>query len=87
MKEAFLRSIRFYQRRISPLFPARCRYYPTCSSYMLPAVERFGLARGLLMGTLRLMRCNILFPGGYDPVPEIGEKLKAKKSRKGTSDK
>ncbi len=87
MKEAFLRSIRFYQRRISPLFPARCRYYPTCSAYMVTAVERFGLLRGGLMGVLRLMRCNILFPGGFDPVPELGEKLREKKSSKGTSNK
>lgn len=70
MKEFFMRCIRFYQRKISPLFPPRCRYYPTCSQYMLTAIARFGVLRGGLMGCLRLLRCNPLFPGGYDPVPE-----------------
>lgn len=74
MKEFFLKSIRFYQRRISPLFPPMCRYYPTCSNYMITAIERFGFIRGLIMGIRRLMRCNIFFPGGYDPVPELKEK-------------
>ncbi len=70
LKNAAIRAIRFYQRKISPLFPPRCRFYPTCSAYMLTAIERFGLLRGGLMGLLRLLRCNPLFPGGYDPVPE-----------------
>lgn len=70
MKEAALAAVRFYQRRISPLFPPRCRYYPTCSAYMYTAVERFGLIRGGFMGLRRLLRCNPLWPGGYDPVPE-----------------
>ncbi len=80
MKRFFIRLIRFYQRKISPLFPPMCRYYPTCSSYMLTAVERFGF-RGFLMGIRRLLRCNILFPGGIDPVPEIKEKYTKKHSK------
>ena len=55
-----------------------CRYYPTCSAYMLTAVERFGF-KGFLMGVRRLLRCNILFPGGVDPVPEIRESYKNNK--------
>lgn len=70
MKQLAIKCIRFYQRKISPLFPPRCRFYPTCSQYMLTAIERFGLLRGGLLGTWRLLRCNPLFPGGYDPVPE-----------------
>ena len=78
MKQLLIRAIRFYQRKISPLFPPMCRYYPTCSAYMLTAVERFGF-KGFLMGVRRLLRCNILFPGGVDPVPEIRESYKNNK--------
>ncbi len=69
MKEFLLKVIRFYQRRISPLFPPRCRYYPTCSQYALEAIEVHGLFKGMLLAIGRLMRCNIFFPGGVDPVP------------------
>lgn len=76
MKQAAIKFIKFYQRRISPLFPPRCRYYPTCSQYALTAIERFGLIRGGLLAVWRLMRCNPLFPGGVDLVPEKREKKK-----------
>ncbi len=74
MKQLILKFIRFYQRKISPLFPARCRYYPTCSAYAVQAIERFGLLKGGFFAVKRLLRCNILFPGGVDPVPEKKEK-------------
>ena len=64
MKELAIKMIRFYQRKISPLFPPRCRYYPTCSQYAVTAIERFGIIRGGL------------FPGGLDPVPEKRNKKK-----------
>ena len=70
MKKVLIRFIRFYQRKISPLLGARCKYYPTCSQYAITALERFGFVRGSLLTIKRLMRCNIFFPGGYDPVPE-----------------
>lgn len=69
MKRFLLSLIRFYQRRISPLFPPMCRYYPTCSHYAVEAIEIHGTFRGVLMTIFRLLRCNVLFPGGYDPVP------------------
>ncbi len=69
MKELLLKVIRFYQRRISPLFPPKCRYYPTCSQYALEAIEVHGILKGMLLAMGRLMRCNIFFPGGVDPVP------------------
>ncbi len=69
MKKAFLSMIRFYQRKISPLFSPRCRFYPTCSQYAVEAIERFGAFKGGLLALWRLLRCNPLFPGGYDPVP------------------
>lgn len=69
VKRIMLAMIGFYQRRISPLFPPMCRYYPTCSNYAVQAIEIHGPFKGALLAILRLMRCNILFPGGYDPVP------------------
>lgn len=78
MKDLIIRGIKFYQRKISPLFGPRCRFYPTCSQYAVEAVERFGAFKGSLLAVSRLMRCNILFPGGYDPVPEKKEKRKKK---------
>lgn len=76
MKELAIKMIRFYRRKISPLFPPRCRYYPTCSQYAVTAIERFGIIRGGLLAVWRLLRCNPLFPGGLDPVPEKRNKKK-----------
>ncbi len=69
MKSFLLSLIRFYQKHISPLLPPMCRYYPTCSNYAVEAIRVHGAFKGTLLAVLRLMRCNILFPGGYDPVP------------------
>ncbi len=60
--------IRFYQRRLSPLLPRRCRYHPTCSAYAVQAIERYGILRGSVLAAWRLLRCNPFSPGGYDPV-------------------
>lgn len=79
MKKALIAVIRFYQRRISPLFPPRCRYYPTCSQYAVQCLEVHGLIKGSILAILRLMRCNIFFPGGVDPVPPKKEKTKSPK--------
>lgn len=62
--------IRTYQVLISSWMPPRCRFYPTCSQYMLQAVDRFGPFRGTLMGLRRLLRCHPFNEGGYDPLPE-----------------
>ncbi|MBQ8209243.1 MAG: membrane protein insertion efficiency factor YidD [Clostridia bacterium] len=76
MKDLILKIIRFYRKRISPLFPPTCRFYPTCSTYAVIAIERHGLLKGGFLAVKRLLRCNILFPGGYDPVPELKEKYR-----------
>ena len=63
-----LAPIRAYQRFISPAFPRRCKYYPTCSDYAVQAVRRFGVLRGVVLAAWRLVRCNPLSHGGYDPI-------------------
>jgi hypothetical protein len=70
VKRSLLALIGAYRRWISPARPRRCRYEPTCSSYAAKAIERFGAARGLLLASWRLLRCNPLSHGGFDPVPE-----------------
>lgn len=69
MKTIMIASIRSYQRFISPLTGPTCRFHPTCSHYMLEAVERYGALRGGWMGFRRILRCHPFHPGGYDPVP------------------
>ncbi len=69
MKRAILRMSLFYQTAMSPLFPPRCRYIPTCSEYALQAVEKYGPLRGGFLALRRLLRCNPFHKGGYDPVP------------------
>ncbi len=57
-----------YQRYLSPMTKPHCRFYPTCSSYMIEAVQRYGLLAGGWKGLKRLLRCNPFCKGGYDPV-------------------
>jgi putative membrane protein insertion efficiency factor len=64
--------IRLYQKYLSPLFGRRCRYHPTCSSYAITAIERFGWLRGGRLAAWRLLRCNPFTPGGVDDVPALG---------------
>ena len=62
--------VRGYQKWISPLFPPSCIYRPTCSSYMIQAVEKHGALKGVLMGCGRICRCHPFIRGGQDPVPD-----------------
>lgn len=59
--------VRLYQRGISPLLGNNCRFNPTCSQYMIQAVEKHGAIRGALKGIGRILRCHPLSRGGYDP--------------------
>ena len=68
MSRLLLAVIRAYQRRISPLFPRRCKYHPTCSAYAADAVREFGAVRGAILAGWRVLRCNPFSHGGYDPV-------------------
>jgi hypothetical protein len=69
MKRLLIWLIRGYRALISPLFPPVCRFQPTCSSYAIEAIERFGVLRGSWLAIRRILRCHPFQPGGYDPVP------------------
>lgn len=71
--------VRAYQKFISPLFPGTCRYRPTCSTYMMIALEKHGL-KGLVMGIARILRCHPFVEGGEDPVPDYFTLKRSKKS-------
>ena len=70
MKKFLLWLIRFYRSKISPAFPPRCRFIPTCSAYALEAIEKYGAWKGGILTIKRLIRCNPFHKGDYfDPVP------------------
>ena len=69
MKHLTLGLIRIYQRVISPLLGKHCRFHPSCSDYTREAIERYGLAKGIVLGSKRLLRCHPFHEGGVDPVP------------------
>lgn len=70
MKQLLLHMIRFYQKHISPAFPPRCRYYPTCSAYAYQAITRYGAVKGGFLALRRFLRCNPFSRHDYyDPVP------------------
>jgi putative membrane protein insertion efficiency factor len=69
MRWLMLASIRFYQRFISPLTPPSCIYEPTCSTYAIQAIDKYGAAKGAWLAARRILRCHPWAQGGYDPVP------------------
>ncbi len=69
IRKLVLLPVRFYQLCISPVLPPHCAHTPTCSHYMVDAVQRHGVGRGLWLGVKRLLRCHPFSKGGYDPVP------------------
>jgi putative membrane protein insertion efficiency factor len=64
--------IRGYKRFISPLLGDNCRFYPTCSSYAIEALQVHGVCKGLVLAAWRILRCNPFCKGGLDPVPPKG---------------
>lgn len=70
MKHIFLFLIRVYQRFISPAFPGKCRFNPTCSNYAFEAITKYGALKGGWLAIKRLARCHPFYKGDwYDPVP------------------
>ena len=68
LKKILILLVRFYQFYISPLFPATCRFTPTCSAYFIQAVEKYGPIKGTYLGIKRILRCHPWSKGGYDPL-------------------
>ena len=83
MKKIFTLPIRAYKKFISPVLPKACRFTPTCSEYAIEAIEKFGVIRGSVLASYRIMRCNPFSKGGYDPVPE---KFTFKRQEKNTGE-
>ena len=69
MRAALIALLRVYRTIISPLLPPACRFYPSCSTYAIDAIDRFGALRGSWMALCRLARCHPWHPGGVDFVP------------------
>lgn len=69
MRFLLVSAVRGYQLFVGPLLPAACRYYPSCSTYAIEALERHGAWHGGWLALKRLGRCHPFRPGGYDPVP------------------
>jgi putative membrane protein insertion efficiency factor len=68
MQPLLIWGVRGYQSVLSPLLPRSCKYYPSCSHYAVDALREFGAVRGLVLAVWRVLRCNPLSYGGYDPV-------------------
>jgi putative membrane protein insertion efficiency factor len=68
MKFLVLSFLQLYKTLISPFLPPACRFEPTCSTYMMEAVEKYGAIKGTWMGVKRILRCQPFCKGGYDPV-------------------
>ena len=72
MKKIFISVIKIYQKIPGPWHLA-CRFTPTCSNYMIEAIEIHGVCKGLFLGIKRILKCNPWGPTGYDPVPMKGK--------------
>ncbi len=70
IKKILVLPIRFYQLLISPLLPSSCRYHPTCSQYMIDAINEWGPIKGIWLGLKRISTCHPWGGDGYDPVPK-----------------
>jgi len=86
MKKLVISLIRAYQLLISPLFGPSCRYYPSCSQYAVEAIKIRGVFKGSYLAVHRVLRCHPGCEGGYDPVPELSNQTRNKKSNLNKTD-
>ena len=70
LKSLALYLLRGYKLLISPMLGQTCRFSPSCSTYSMQAIERFGFFKGIMLTAKRLLRCHPFNPGGYDPIPD-----------------
>ncbi len=70
LKSLLILPVRFYQLAISPILPSRCRYNPTCSHYMIEAINEWGPLKGFYLGIKRIGKCHPWGGHGFDPVPK-----------------
>jgi uncharacterized protein len=68
MRKVLILIIRGYKKVISPLLPPSCRFYPSCSTYAIQSLEKYGILKGSIKAIYRILRCNPFNKGGYDPV-------------------
>ncbi|MFN0207162.1 MAG: membrane protein insertion efficiency factor YidD [Planctomycetota bacterium] len=73
LRKIFILPIRLYQKWISPMFPPKCRFLPTCSQYAVESIQIHGVAKGMILGFFRICRCQPFCKNGYDPVPPEGK--------------
>ena len=66
----FIVLITIYQKFFSPILGSNCRFQPTCSTYTIEAIKKFGSFNGIILGFKRIIKCRPGIKCGYDPVPE-----------------
>lgn len=79
LKKMVIFLIKFYRKNISPFKVTKCLYFPTCSTYGLEAIEKFGIIKGTVLTLWRVLRCNPFSHGGYDPVPDKKSRIRRSK--------
>tara|TARA_B110000444_G_C18766791_1_gene560418 strand:+ start:715 stop:960 length:246 start_codon:yes stop_codon:yes gene_type:complete len=70
IKYIFIKIIKIYQLIISPVIGPNCRFYPSCSNYMIESIKEWGSLKGLFLGVKRITRCHPFGKSGNDPVPK-----------------
>ncbi|MBI4654613.1 MAG: membrane protein insertion efficiency factor YidD [Nitrospirae bacterium] len=74
-------AVKNYKKYISPFLPSVCRFYPSCSSYAIEAIEECGFFKGLRLSIKRVIKCHPFHPGGYDPVSTDSQRIKLRKDK------
>ena len=76
IKNLFINTIKFYKKRISPILKSSCVFTPTCSTYAIEAYQKHNVFYASILVVYRILRCNSLNKGGFDPVPDSFSKIK-----------